>query len=187
MTGSQKKAQLVEEINYGSVVDDFLEEAEEDAEETAEVDPDESQDDEASSDEDDDDSSGAGEDNSEDDSDGDMKEDDDQVNMADRIQIRPSNSAEPCSFDLRNLLALNGHQLDTKRLYPTNQKKKTSKVTIDLTSVSPDEQFLLEKARDGCTQLVEALWQLPTTKSDVGPMAALPSYDESNIPRAMVS
>eukprot|EP00522_Entomoneis_paludosa_P005012 CAMPEP_0172471646 /NCGR_PEP_ID=MMETSP1065-20121228/67924_1 /TAXON_ID=265537 /ORGANISM="Amphiprora paludosa, Strain CCMP125" /LENGTH=626 /DNA_ID=CAMNT_0013229753 /DNA_START=33 /DNA_END=1914 /DNA_ORIENTATION=- len=111
---------------------------------------------------------------------------------ADHVQIEPpvSSNGEPCTFDLRNLLALNAHQINTTKLY---QKKRNSQSTRnDPTTIAlPDqfpvvnEDYLLEKALDGCGQLVGALWQLPKEKSDVGTMVQLPSFDASRVPRAL--
>jgi hypothetical protein len=52
---------------------------------------------------------------------------------------------------------------------------------------SVQENFLLSKATTGCTQLVHALFQLPTEMSDAGPLVQLPHYDEVVLPRALVS
>ena len=97
---------------------------------------------------------------------------------------------EPCTFDLRNLLAMNAHQINTKELY-SNTKRKPEATVIPamqiVANTTVDEGLLLKKAADGCAQLVEALWQLPKEKSDAGPMVILPSYEDSNIPRALVS
>jgi len=101
-----------------------------------------------------------------------------------------SATGEPCTFDLRNLLAVNTHQINTKTLYSTTKTKNES-VTIPsmqiLANLNVDEEQLLEKATDGCTQLIAALWQLPTERSSAGPMVHLPSFDDSRIPRALVS
>ena len=99
-------------------------------------------------------------------------------------------NGEPCTFDLRNLLALNSHQINAKTLY--NTKKQQSKQGVETILMSDqfprvDEQYLESKAFDGCSQLVHALWQLPKEKSDVGTMIKLPAFDDSRIPRALVS
>ena len=99
-------------------------------------------------------------------------------------------NGEPCTFDLRNLLALNSHQINAKTLY--NTKKHQSKQGVETILMSDqfprvDEQYLESKAFDGCSQLVHALWQLPKEKSDVGTMIKLPAFDDSRIPRALVS
>jgi len=121
-------------------------------------------------------------------------------------------SNENCSFDLRNLLALNSHNIDTRTLYnnknkggrdekltispydnddfATNTKKKNSSVSAGAKACmkycdSINEQYLLQKATDGCTQLLDSLWRLPIKNSDVGPMVTLPTYDEITLPRAL--
>ena len=100
-----------------------------------------------------------------------------------------SATGEPCTFDLRNLMAMNAHQINTKELYSTT-KGRTESVTIPamqvLANLSVDEEQLLEKATDGCAQLIATLWQLPKERSSAGPMVHLPSTDESRIPRALV-
>ena len=112
------------------------------------------------------------------------------------IELTPPTSAtgEQCTFDLRNLLAINSHQVNSSLLYKKRKAKDTGDelhLTIppssDRMEVVVNEDYLLEKATDGCTQLIAALWQLPMTKSDAGPMATLPPFDESRIPRALVS
>jgi hypothetical protein len=98
-------------------------------------------------------------------------------------------SSEQCTFDLRNLVAVNSHQIDATSLY--SSKKKTSNdadITIpwQVPGIQVDEDQLLAKAQDGCAQLISALWQLPTESSDAGPLVTLP-YFEIKIPRALVS
>ena len=131
---------------------------------------------------------------SDDDSDGDddseseeseSEEEEEEVNLP----APTSTSGEQCSFDLRNLLAMNSHQIDTSELYSRRSKKeKEEHITIPPEKMGSvvNEQFLLEKATDGCAQLIEALWQLPTERSDAGPMVTLPSFDASSVPRALV-
>jgi hypothetical protein len=112
---------------------------------------------------------------------------------ANKLEIIPVASAtgEQCTFDLRNLLAMNSHQVSTAALYSTKTKKASSeeKLTIAPTGlgVSINEDYILEKATDGCAQLLGALWQMPIERSDAGPMVFLPSWDEIKIPRALVS
>ena len=102
--------------------------------------------------------------------------------------------AELCTFDLRNLVAMNSHQIASNSLVLSQKKKKSANSSSgNLTIPSNDhgnvvnEEFLLAKATEGCTQLVQALWQLPTEKSDAGPLVELPSYDEIRLPRSLVS
>ena len=107
-----------------------------------------------------------------------------------RITGPSSAEAEQCTFDLRNLVAVNSHQLDASSLYSSKNKTKDGDiVTIPQTDsrLLADEDQLLEKAQEGCAQLISALWQLPTEKSDAGPLVTLPTYVEIKIPRALVS
>lgn len=92
---------------------------------------------------------------------------------------------EPCTFDLRNLLAFNAHPIDTALLYNAAKKPEGERATIP-SQVSVDERHLYKKALDGCQQLIAALWQLPTERSDAGPMVRLPANDDSRVPRALV-
>lgn len=101
-----------------------------------------------------------------------------------------SATGEPCTFDLRNLVAMNTHQVNHKKLYAGKRTPTAESITIPasqmLLNVNVDEDELLEKATDGCTQLIAALWQLPKEQSNAGPMVRLPSFDDSRIPRALV-
>lgn len=116
--------------------------------------------------------------------------DDDQQKQTARIVGSSSSTSEQCTFDLRNLVAVNSHQLDATSLYSSTKKNKAKEdgITIPLTAsgIQVDEDQLLEKAQDGCAQLIRALWQLPMESSDAGPMVTLPSYQEIKIPRALV-
>jgi hypothetical protein len=109
---------------------------------------------------------------------------------------------EPYVFDLRNMLAISTDQLligslydtkNTKKSKTANNNKSEEEIPLDPKynrgnlSVQIDEEYLLSKATVGCTQLVRALWQLPTEQSDAGPLITLPTYDEIKLPRAMVS
>jgi hypothetical protein len=104
----------------------------------------------------------------------------------------PSATGESCTFDLRNLLAMNSHQINAEKLY--NAKISSNRTEVDNATIPwtggklfPNEDYLLEKAVDGCSQLVSAIWQLPVERSDAGPLVHLPGYDESRIPRTLVS
>lgn len=118
------------------------------------------------------------------------EEDDDEDVPTGPITIKPVASAtgEQCTFDLRNLLALNSHQVETAKLY-SKKGRSTEEITIpgEKLQVTIDEDHLLEKAADGCTQLIHALWQLPTERNDAGPLVVLPSYSETLLPRQLVS
>jgi hypothetical protein len=98
---------------------------------------------------------------------------------------------EQCTFDLRNLLAVNSHQIASSSLYATN-KSSMSEEDIEIPldkghGLEVNVDFLLSKASSCCAQLVQALWQLPNEISDAGPLVHLPHYDEIRIPRALVS
>jgi hypothetical protein len=100
---------------------------------------------------------------------------------------------EPCSFDLRNLLALSSYPVDSHQLYTpiTSSKEircpKNEIIPRDQSTFLVNEEFLLQKATIGCTQLISALWKLPIERSDAGPMVTLPLHDESKVPRSLVS
>lgn len=171
--------------------DDEEEESEEEEEEE------ESEEEESGEEENDVDLNGEGEDDDDDeDEDDEDEEDGDEVSEEETevkpVQIKPMTSAtgEQVTFDLRNLLAFNSHQVNTSALYKTKKSKQVEEnITIPLDGLKNvvDEEHLLEKASDGCAQLVSALWQLPTERSDVGPLITLPTYFETRLPRALVS
>jgi regulator of ribosome biosynthesis len=103
---------------------------------------------------------------------------------------------EKCTFDLKNLLAINSHQVDPKKLYSkgknNNNDGENENITISPSTSAiyssfqaPNEEFLLEKASEGCTQLLSALWTLNTEKTDAGPLASLPTYYEIVTPRSL--
>jgi hypothetical protein len=97
---------------------------------------------------------------------------------------------EQWTLDLRNLLAVNTHQIDLADMYKvTEASHKNEKVTIDVEQKKGlvNDDYLLQKASEGCTQLLAGLWKLDTQKSDAGPMAILPSYFEIPTPRSLVS
>lgn len=101
----------------------------------------------------------------------------------------PSLNGEQCSFDLRNLMAINSHQISISELYSEKKKQDVEEITLlgENMELKINEEYLLDKAADGCAQLIGALWQLPIERSDAGPLAFLPSFDDSKIPRALVS
>lgn len=125
----------------------------------------------------------------EDESDDDIDEEKDQESSRGRIESQLTASGEQCTFDLRNLVAVNSHQLNASSLYSSKNSATESDITIRLedTRIQVNEEHLLEKARDGCAQLISAIWQLPTEQSDAGPLVTLPTYFEIKIPRALVS
>jgi Ribosome biogenesis regulatory protein (RRS1) len=110
--------------------------------------------------------------------------------------VRSASSSHPeaCTFDLRNLLATNTHQVDTVALYKQPAKKdkvpsdegKAITIPGDSMPAVANDDALLRMATDGCQQLIAALWQLPVERSDAGPLVTLPGYEEVRIPRALV-
>lgn len=143
-----------------------------------------------------DNSDGDSEASSDDDDDGDEEEDDEDEDDEALVRNPPatnniriaSTNGEPCTYDLRNLLAVNSHQINAEVLYSKTTPAKPDSVTIPWTGgeLVPNEDYLLEKAVDGCSQLISALWQLPVERSDAGPLVQLPAYDESRVPRSLV-
>lgn len=128
------------------------------------------------------------------DQDDDLEDDDDASDVQDNgTAIKPSlratfESNEPCSFDIRNLLAMNTHGVNEAKLYQKKKKQQDE----DLVTIAPDnlpalvnEEYLLEKAVDGCSQLLSVLWQLPVERSDAGPLGTLPKFDELPLPRSL--
>lgn len=96
---------------------------------------------------------------------------------------------EKCSLDLRNLLAMNSHQVNHRLLY----KKESSNNEDDKTTIftkgmmKANEEYLLQKASEGCSQILAGLWSLDKEKSEAGPMAILPTYFQLVTPRELVS
>jgi hypothetical protein len=136
------------------------------------------------------DSSGSEEDEAESDDDEEEEEEqEEQEQSRGRIESQLLACGEQCTFDLRNLVAVNSNQLNAGSLYSSKKSARESDITIPLEDnrIQVDEEHLLEKARDGCAQLISAIWQLPTEQSDAGPLVTLPSYFEIKIPRVLVS
>ncbi len=73
---------------------------------------------------------------------------------------------EECRFDLTNLAAFNEYP---QQLPPA---PNADSISADL------EEALLSKASDGTSQLIQALWSLPTKSSDLGPLALLPKQHD---------
>mmetsp|Transcript_6834 Transcript_6834/g.20358 ORF Transcript_6834/g.20358 Transcript_6834/m.20358 type:complete len:448 (-) Transcript_6834:123-1466(-) len=139
-------------------------------------------DDDDDDDEDEDDSEFEG------DSESEEEEDEDDEGEDEKDASSPPSSAalpgeESCTFDLRNLTALNSHQVDSKSLY--SKSASATSATIDVGASLPDEDQLLEKAREGCSQLLRRLWTLESERTDVGTMAKLPGNEELKVPRAL--
>ena len=139
--------------------------------------------------------------------DGSEGEDDDASESDDeRIEKQIYTGDESCTLDLRNLTAINSHQVNTATLYKQQQGKKKKKkknadadplaamgdkihATIpptDTTTIINEDQ-LLETAREGCQQILKGLWSLETEKTDAGPMGLLPQQFEIKTPRELVS
>lgn len=92
---------------------------------------------------------------------------------------------ENCTLDLRNLLAINSHQVNYRALY---QQGKSDDGALTINTVGfqkANEDHLLEKATEGCSQLLKGLWELETEKTDAGPLAVLPSYFVNKTPREL--
>eukprot|EP00535_Pseudo-nitzschia_heimii_P005888 CAMPEP_0197176302 /NCGR_PEP_ID=MMETSP1423-20130617/2277_1 /TAXON_ID=476441 /ORGANISM="Pseudo-nitzschia heimii, Strain UNC1101" /LENGTH=474 /DNA_ID=CAMNT_0042625667 /DNA_START=47 /DNA_END=1471 /DNA_ORIENTATION=- len=122
---------------------------------------------------------------SEDDSEGEEHKED--VNTSSTAQQN-----EAYTFDLRNMLAINTDQLEIGSLYDSKKSKsgKFNSLEIPLDPIhgkllEVNEDYLLSKATDGCSELIRSLWELPTEISDAGPLVTLPTYDEIRLPRAM--
>lgn len=103
---------------------------------------------------------------------------------------------EPCSFDLRNLLAISSYPVESNHLYsPFSSAKANDVVLVSKNEIihlnrgtfQVNEELLLRTATVGCSQLISALWRLPVELSEAGPMATLPLHDESGIARSLVS
>jgi len=116
--------------------------------------------------------------------------------------IITSDNNEQCTFDLANLLAINTHQVNAAELYGKNAVNSIKEIHREWYSMSEptisaadnaatsqllppvNESLLLAKAAEGTTQLLRELWKLQTEKTDVGPLAKLPSV-ETKLPRSL--
>lgn len=99
---------------------------------------------------------------------------------------------ENCTLDLRNLLSINSHQVNHRLLYQQKAKDQSKDgddvATICTTGMmKANEDYLLQKASEGCSQLLAGLWSLEKEKSEAGPMAVLPTYCQIVTPRELVS
>mmetsp|Transcript_25316 Transcript_25316/g.52932 ORF Transcript_25316/g.52932 Transcript_25316/m.52932 type:complete len:478 (-) Transcript_25316:171-1604(-) len=143
--------------------------------------------------------SGSGESGSEESgSEDEMSVDNDEAKNDDNTKEEPStitnDGNEACTFDLGNLLAFNTHQVNAAELYNqtttnnNNNEWYNNTPTIANTNGSnttANEAVLLAKAAEGTTQLLRELWKCPVEKkTDVGPLARLPSVD-TKLPRAL--
>lgn len=105
-------------------------------------------------------------------------------------KVTAKSGPEQCNFDLKNLTAMNSHQIPVSSLYSKKKARGEESISIPLDQgheLQVNEEFLLDRASSGCAQLISAIWQLPVEASDAGPLVTLPGYDEITIPRAMVS
>jgi len=133
---------------------------------------------------------------------------DDDASGDERGQKQIYTGDETCTLDLRNLTAINSHQVNTATLYKQQAdtkkkgKKKKKKAAeddllaamgdkvgatippIDLTTIINEDQ-LLETAREGCQQILKGLWSLDSEKTDAGPMGVLPQQFEIKTPREL--
>lgn len=121
---------------------------------------------------------------------GDGSDSDNEDNPVEENEVDKSvmNGTEKCEMDLRNLTAFNTHQINHSALYSKQCVSSEEKVTIPVNGNKvANEGYLLEKAMEGCSQLLSGLWTLDTEKTDAGPLAVLPSYFQTVTPRALVS
>eukprot|EP00559_Dactyliosolen_fragilissimus_P005728 CAMPEP_0184855264 /NCGR_PEP_ID=MMETSP0580-20130426/565_1 /TAXON_ID=1118495 /ORGANISM="Dactyliosolen fragilissimus" /LENGTH=538 /DNA_ID=CAMNT_0027349737 /DNA_START=247 /DNA_END=1863 /DNA_ORIENTATION=+ len=112
------------------------------------------------------------------------------ITVTDTMGTQQVDDAENWNLDMRNLLTTNSHQVDTIALYDKKNNKSNSQSsvvipTIDVGGVDVNEEYLLNKAKEGCSHLLEGLWQLDTEKSDAGPVATLPTFFKERTPRAL--
>ena len=99
----------------------------------------------------------------------------------------PMGGEEKCNVDLKNLLAFNTHQVNHRTLYKKfSVTNESTEIFVDGMKIA-NEDHLLQKASEGCTQLLAGLWKLETERTDAGPRAILPSYYETVTPRELVS
>ena len=78
--------------------------------------------------------------------------------------------------------------MNHKALYKKQPKSDDGETTIFVDGIKvANDDFLLQKSSECCTQLLAGLWKLETEKTDVGPLAILPSYFETITPRQLVS
>ena len=132
-------------------------------------------------------------DEDDDDEDEEGSDSDEKKKVATAGAVAGSMNSDQYTFDLRKLLAINSDQIPRSVLYGKDETKTTSNgksITIpldDSQGQTVNEDFLLSRATEGCTELIRALWQLPTEQSDAGPLVTLPGYDDIRLPRALVS
>jgi len=114
--------------------------------------------------------------------------DSDGYSGSDDNMSEPISGKEMCTFDVRNLLAMNSHQVDDVALH---RKVKGVNVKDDDLTIGAgadrkaNEAYILTLANEGCSQLLASLWKLETERTDAGPIASLPSYYTVPTPREM--
>lgn len=191
----------VQEENGGSSSDEQNSDDDDDASSASENEEDDEEDDLQAD--------GYGGNDSDEDDDSEGEDDDDASDDSEQKEIYTGD--ESCTLDLRNLTAINSHQVNTATLYKSHSesssKKKGKKgkkkndvmaaaalgdklsATIpptDTTTIINEDQ-LLETAREGCQQILKGLWSLETERTDAGPMGLLPQQFEIKTPRELVS
>lgn len=137
----------------------------------------------------DDESSEESDDESEEEDEEVMEEEEDSAGVVedDEDEEIPMGGEEKCNIDLKNLLAFNTHQVNHRALYKKSSvTDKSTEIFVDGMKIA-NEDHLLQKASEGCTQLLAGLWKLETERTDAGPRAILPSYYETVTPRELVS
>lgn len=188
----QRKEEVVEEDEVSTTSST---EAEDVASDDDNDDNDDNDDDGSTSSGDDSGESGSGESGSDDSgesgSEDEMSVDNDQAENDPKEEPSPTTTDgnEACTFDLGNLLAFNTHQVNAAELYQRSDKSNSewyaNAPTIVNTNSDIDEAVLLAKAAEGAAQLLRELWKCPVEKkTDVGPLARLPSVD-TKLPRAL--
>lgn len=118
-----------------------------------------------------------------------MEEEEDSAGVVedDEDEEIPMGGEEKCNVDLKNLLAFNTHQVNHRTLYKKSSvANESTEIFVDGMKIA-NEDHLLQKASEGCTQLLAGLWKLETERTDAGPRAILPSYYETVTPRELVS
>lgn len=204
---TKKQAKKEEEETEAELmdIDDVEKEAEsssssEDEEDNNNDDQESEEEDDTSEEKDDDNDESESDDSEgeEDDDDDDEEEEDEEENTNNNIVQHQNNNfqspdltSENCTFDLRNLVAVNNHEMDIQSLYATsssnNDKEATKEycITRKPGDYPANEDFLLKKASESCQQLIAALWILPKEQTDVGPLVTLPPKSEIPLPRAL--
>jgi regulator of ribosome biosynthesis len=107
-----------------------------------------------------------------------MDEEDDDENSVEiptsksvKESLQLPKGVEKCSFDLKNLVAINSYPLNPNKLYIASAVSPAGKVV--------NEDYLLTKASEACQQLIAATWSLPREVSaNAGPLALLPGTEE---------